>query len=68
VRHHLTCLARLSESLRMRPDLGQQPALIGRADMGTFLREALHCTIGYVPPVEYEPAHYGALTPQAQPA
>lgn len=28
----------------------------------------LHSTLGYVPPVEYEQAHYAALTPEPQPA
>ena len=37
VRHHLGCLVRLSESLRMRPDRGEQPAALGRADMQSFL-------------------------------
>ncbi len=36
VRHHVGCLARLSQSLRMRPDRGEHPAL-GRADMEAFL-------------------------------
>jgi integrase len=37
VRHHVRCLARLSESLRMRPDRGENPAALGRADMEAFL-------------------------------
>ena len=37
VRHHIGALARLSESLRMRPDRGQVPAALGRADMEAFL-------------------------------
>jgi integrase len=37
VRHHIGCLARLSESLRMREDRGEHPALLGRADMEAFL-------------------------------
>jgi hypothetical protein len=32
VRHHIGALARLSESLRMRPDRGQIPAALGRTD------------------------------------
>lgn len=37
VRHHIGCLARLSESLRMRRDRGDDPAALGRADMDAFL-------------------------------
>jgi integrase len=37
VRHHIGCLARLSESLRMREDRGEHPAVLGRADMEAFL-------------------------------
>jgi integrase len=37
VRHHIGCLARLSESLRMRDDRGEHPAVLGRADMEAFL-------------------------------
>lgn len=37
VRHHIGALARLSESLRMRPDRGLVPAALGRADMEAFL-------------------------------
>lgn len=37
VRHHIGCLVRLSESLRMRPDRGDHPAALGRADMLAFL-------------------------------
>jgi integrase len=37
VRHHVNCLARLSESLRMRPDSGEVPAALGRADVEAFL-------------------------------
>lgn len=37
VRHQVNALARLSESLRMRPDRGQIPAGLGRADIETFL-------------------------------
>lgn len=37
VRHHIGCLVRLSESLRMRPDRGEDPAAVGRADMQAFL-------------------------------
>lgn len=36
-RHHIGCLVRLSESLRMRPDRGEDPAALGRADMQAFL-------------------------------
>ncbi len=37
VRHHLGCVARLSESLRMRPDRGEVPTALGRRDMEAFL-------------------------------
>jgi integrase len=37
VRHYVGCLARLSESLRMRADRGEHPAVLGRADMEAFL-------------------------------
>ena len=37
VRHYIGCLARLSESLRMREDCGQHPAVLGRTDMEAFL-------------------------------
>jgi hypothetical protein len=37
VRHHIGCLARLSQSLRLRPDRGEHPAALGRADMEAFL-------------------------------
>jgi integrase len=37
IRHHVGCLVRLSESLRMRPDRGEHPAALGRADMEAFL-------------------------------
>lgn len=37
VRHHLGCVTRLSESLRMRPDRGEVPAALGRPDMEFFL-------------------------------
>ncbi|MBV8350288.1 MAG: transposase [Mycolicibacterium sp.] len=37
VRHHIGCLGRLSESLRMGADRGEHPAVLGRADMETFL-------------------------------
>ncbi|MGH3792578.1 MAG: tyrosine-type recombinase/integrase, partial [Pseudonocardiaceae bacterium] len=36
-RHHITSLARLSESLRSRPDQGADPTLLGRADIEAFL-------------------------------
>jgi integrase len=38
LRHHAGCLARLSQSLRMRPDRGEHPAALGRADMEAFLQ------------------------------
>jgi hypothetical protein len=37
VRHHISCLASLSQSLRMRPDRGDDPAALGRADIENFL-------------------------------
>ncbi len=37
VRHHVGCVVRLSESLRMRDDRGEVPAALGRADMEFFL-------------------------------
>ena len=37
VRHHVGALARVSESLRARPDRGEHPAALGRADMDGFL-------------------------------
>lgn len=37
VRHHLGCLARLSESLRMRADHGEHPPALSRSDMEAFL-------------------------------
>lgn len=37
VRQHVKALARLSEALRQRPDRGEAPAALGRADMEAFL-------------------------------
>lgn len=37
VRHHVGCLERLSESLRLRPDRGEHPGALGRTDMQAFL-------------------------------
>lgn len=37
VRHCIGCLARLSQSLRMRPDHGQDPAALSRSDIEAFL-------------------------------
>ncbi|MDQ6783051.1 MAG: tyrosine-type recombinase/integrase [Actinomycetota bacterium] len=37
VRHHIGCVAMLSESLRLRPDRGEHPGPLGRADMEAFL-------------------------------
>ena len=37
VRHHLGCVSRLSESLRMRPDRGEVPAALDRPAMEAFL-------------------------------
>jgi len=37
VRHHINCVAMLSESLRLRPDRGECPGALGRADMEAFL-------------------------------
>ena len=36
-RHYLSSLALLSDSLRHRPDHGQNPAALGRADIEMFL-------------------------------
>ena len=36
-RHHITSLALLSQSLRRRPDLGEDPAVLGRPDIEAFL-------------------------------
>ena len=38
LRHHIGCLTRLSQSLRMRPDRGEHPAGLGRAGMEAFLQ------------------------------
>ena len=37
VSHHVGCLERLSESLRMRSDRGEAPSMLGRADIDNFL-------------------------------
>lgn len=37
VRHHVNCVALLSESLRIRPDRGERPPALGRSDMEAFL-------------------------------
>ena len=37
VSHHVGCLERLSESLRMRPDRGEVPSVLGRGDIDDFL-------------------------------
>ena len=37
MRHHVGCVVRLSESLRMRDDRGETPARLGQADMEFFL-------------------------------
>jgi integrase len=37
VGHRVGCLARLSQSLRMRPDRGDNPAALGRSDVENFL-------------------------------
>ena len=37
VRHHVGCLGRLSESLRMRADRGEHPQALGRTDIEAFL-------------------------------
>jgi len=36
VRHHMGALARLSEALRTRPDRGEHPPALGRADIDAF--------------------------------
>ncbi|MGH3629932.1 MAG: hypothetical protein ACRDRL_21140, partial [Sciscionella sp.] len=49
VRHHIGCVVRLSESLRMRPDRGEHPAALGRADMQAFLhRLAYLASVGQI--------------------
>ena len=49
VRHHIGCLARLSESLRMREDRGENQAALGRADMEAFLhRLAYRESVGQI--------------------
>jgi integrase len=37
LRHRIRCLARLSQSLRLRADQGEVPASLGRADVDNFL-------------------------------
>ncbi|MGH8997736.1 MAG: hypothetical protein ACRDYB_17215, partial [Acidimicrobiales bacterium] len=37
VRHHIGCVAMLSESLRLRGDRGEHPSALGRVDMEAFL-------------------------------
>jgi integrase len=37
VRHHIGCVVMLSESLRLRPDGGERPGALDRADMEAFL-------------------------------
>ena len=37
LRHRIRCLARLSQSLRLRADQGEVPAALGRADVDNFL-------------------------------
>lgn len=37
VRHHVNCVAMLSESLRARADRGEHPEALGRTDMEAFL-------------------------------
>jgi integrase len=44
VRHYVNSLARLSESLRVRPDKGDVPAALGRADIGGFLNRLGYLT------------------------
>ena len=46
IRHHVGCLVRLSESLRMRPDRGEHPAALGRADMEAFLHRLAYLAVG----------------------
>jgi integrase len=49
VRHHIRCVDRLSESLRMRPDRGDIPAALGRGDVEAFLnRLAYQHTAGQI--------------------
>jgi integrase len=42
VRHHIGALARLAQTLRMRPDRGEVAAALGRVDMETFLHRLAH--------------------------
>jgi integrase len=46
IRHHVGCLVRLSQSLRMRPDRGEHPAALGRADMEAFLHRLAYLESG----------------------
>ncbi len=49
VRHHLGCLVRLSQSLRIRPDGGEIPAALGRGDIEAFLnRLAYQQSVGQI--------------------
>jgi integrase len=45
LRHHVGCLARLWQSLRMRPDRGDHPAALGRADMEAFLQRLAYLAL-----------------------
>lgn len=46
VRHHVACMALLSESLRIRPDRGEDPAGLGRPAMEAFLNRLAHLHAG----------------------
>ncbi|KAA1248665.1 tyrosine-type recombinase/integrase [Mycobacterium simiae] len=46
VRHYIGCLARLSESLRMRTDRGEHPQALGRTDMEAFLHRLAYLESG----------------------
>lgn len=49
VRHHIGCLLRLSQTLALRPDRGEHPAALGRADMQAFLhRLAYLASVGQI--------------------
>ena len=44
VRHHVNCVALLSESIRLRTDHGMGPAALGRSDVEAFLNRLAYLT------------------------
>ena len=44
VRHHVNCVALLSESIRLRTDRGMQPSALGRSDVEAFLNRLAYLT------------------------